>query len=235
MPLALFVVALKDVTTPQTRPLAFALSTNLLNCGVVFSLNAVEALRAHDLRVGGSLISGLRLSVVAAVFLGLVELLLVYLYIFDVRVEQSEEGATVMVARKPPGLTWPPRPRAALCDCAELVRDSVRDRRFFQLAVYDVLMTGARNQWAAMTMLMVTYLTRAFGEATPAYAIRSINPTLLTVAPALLTPLVSHLEPFAAIMPALWLFCLAPLPMAFAPSTPIRFILRSSLISECGK
>ena len=328
VPLALYVIALKDLTTSRTRPMAFALSTNLLNLGVVASLNLVELLRPFDLRVGGMLFSGLRLSLVAATLLTLLELLLVYLFVFDlqavettgssaaaadptvspsarqssslrnslsdgddgsspeqrreqlvppwlrssparstisgqsylssaaltsmlpfagrasrasshapatpvVRSTPSAEAAIgapatpgqataqltmpsfVVVPKRPPGLRdGLPRPAAVLRGLAALVRME----RFWRLATYDIFMTGARNQWAQMTTLLVTFLTRAYGEQTPAYAIRSINPLLLTVAPAVLAPLVAHLDAFDAILPALHLFCAASLPMAVAPS-----------------
>jgi hypothetical protein len=62
-------------------------------------------------------------------------------------------------------------------------------------------MLGARNQWAQMSTLMITYLTRAFGDGTPVYTIRSINPTILIVAPALLAPALAHLDVFSALLP----------------------------------
>ncbi len=454
--LALFTIALKDLTTTRTRPIAFAISTNLLNmasvqagprapgleplasdrtslaaavglpscmpksphvglrlvrlaCTVVVSLNLVEALRHFDVELGGVLFSGLRLSVVVAVALTILEWLLVYGFVVDAHAIElpatahedneaqpmkapaaartqpdgeaasplapmpaangrpprlryfdsdrdlvggvcgaggssgapsssvrsplggfalaamlaptsraaavaAEEGALLPLLRTeqsarrlqtfdsapgaatpppPPPLPPPPRNNAAPPSEASAVADShrpshsldeatpaellaaagapilsrrpgyivvakrppglaprheragngsqngtggtggarsfaamrdwlalVRDARFVRLAVYDLFMTGARNQWAQMSTLMVTFLTRAFGEATPAYSIRSINPTILMVAPALLAPLTAHLDVFGAMLPALWLFCAAPLPMALAPSVP---------------
>lgn len=425
--LALYTIALKDLTTKGTRPIAFALSTNLLNMAIVVSLNLVEALRHTDHVIGGVLFSGLRLSVVVAAALTLVELVLVFLFVVDAQAVEVPSGespgvmtggdeatsgggvggggvgvvggdgvggsigcgssggahglaprppplryydSTVDVhasARSPPGgfalatalrsphstsarltrtmLTGlrsehsartlvadsraaaeaaaeaparpklapeapapptpapepastapspvadaPPSPAAlrAACGAPILSRrpgyivvakrasgwpaskggsggggessgdgalatlygwaSLMRDERFWRLAMYDLFMTGsqawptrttppyptappfhspssprplgARNQWAQMSTLMVTFLTRAFGESTPVYSIRSINPTILMVAPALLAPLAAHLDAFGAMMPALWLFCAAPAPMAVAPSVP---------------
>uniref|UniRef100_A0A7S4B3F4 Major facilitator superfamily (MFS) profile domain-containing protein n=1 Tax=Chrysotila carterae TaxID=13221 RepID=A0A7S4B3F4_CHRCT len=94
----------------------------------------------------------------------------------------------------------------------------LRARAAWQMLAFNILMVGSRNQWAAMSTLMITFLTRTFGDAVPAYSIRSLNPTINMLAPWLLAPLLAHLEPFAAILPGLWLFSLSALPMALRPS-----------------
>ena len=50
VPLALYVIALKDLTTSRTRPMAFAFSTNLLNLGVVASLNPEQQAFRENLK-----------------------------------------------------------------------------------------------------------------------------------------------------------------------------------------
>merc|ERR1712137_1196063 len=72
--------------------------------------------------------------------------------------------------------------------------------------------------WAQMSTLLITFLTRYYGDAVPAYSIRGINPIINCFAPALLAPLFSHLETFACMLPALWLFCLSAAPLALEPS-----------------
>ena len=53
-----------------------------------------------------------------------------------------------------------------------------------------------------MSSLMITFLTRYYGEAVPIYSIRGINPLINSFAPALLAPLFAHFEPFAAMCAA---------------------------------
>jgi hypothetical protein len=83
--LALYVIALKDLTTRRTRSIAFALSTNLLNGAIVISLNLVEALRHTDITLLGARFSGLRMSVVASTLLIFVEWAMVFWFLHDVR------------------------------------------------------------------------------------------------------------------------------------------------------
>ena len=87
--LALFSIALRDLTTHRTRPIAFALSTVLLNWGIVVALQLVEVVRHVEFRVGAQLYSGLRLCAILSVGFTVVELLLVGLFVHDVRLVQT--------------------------------------------------------------------------------------------------------------------------------------------------
>lgn len=215
--LALFTVALKDLTTSRTRATAFALSTALLNTGIVLSLHLIEVLRAVDVHIGGVLFSGLRLSVVASNALIVVELALVVATVHDVRaVDAEDEPAGYRLVRKelddgshtPFSLLGTMRKWVALAHA----------QRFWTVVLFNCCLIGARNMWGQASTLMITFLTRTYGEGVPVYSIRSINPTINTVAPAVFAPFVAHLSTFGAVLPALWVFCASPAPMAIAPS-----------------
>ncbi|KAL1504512.1 hypothetical protein AB1Y20_010914 [Prymnesium parvum] len=237
--LAVYAIGLKNLTTPLARPTAFALSTVLINLGMFCGLALVDQTRHLHAVLGGLAFSGLRINLFFEIVLALLALLLVAAFLRDVKVVPHEaplhaappadcgevigggQGYSLVRLRYPGlrrcfggGEAKGGAPQRAARPWLALLRS----RPLWRVAVYNLAMGPARNQWAQMSTIMITFLTRYYGEAAPAYSIRSINPMLNSFAPALLAPFFSHLDFFTATLPALFLFGFSSLPLALHPS-----------------